>query len=250
MAGNGQLRTEQRAVGSLTALEMSGQVQVDVRVGQAASLQVEADSNLLPMVRTSASGDSLKVWVEGNVRTNNPIRVIYTVPQLSRIRGNGSGRLTVSELNGGSLVLSREGSGASRLSGKVGNLNLQLNGSGDVDASALQSGNTNLNIVGSGGVVLGQVNGESLNVKLRGSGDMHASGGTATQLNARVSGSGGVNLKGVSTQRADLATDGSGEISAQVTQALVAQATGSGRITVYGNPAQRSVTGKHVTFVN
>jgi hypothetical protein len=35
-----------------------------------------------------------------------------------------------------------------------------------------------------------------------------------------------------------------------VRRELVAQSNGSGRITVYGNPAQRSVSGKHVLLLN
>ena len=247
--GDGQVRLEQRAVSNLAELDLAGPVQMEVRVGQAPTLQVEADGNLLPLVHTEATGGTLRVWVEGSVRTNNAIRVIYTVPQLSLIRATGSGRLRVSELNGGPLTLTRTGSGASALSGQVGNLNVELTGSGDVDASALHSGNANLSLTGSGGITLGKADGESVNVKVRGSGDVRA-GGAARQLNARVSGSGGANLTGLVSQNADLNTDGSGDITAKVVQAVVAQTNGSGHITVYGNPARRSVTGKHVQLVN
>lgn len=247
--GDGHVRLEQRAVSNLPELDMTGPVQMEVRVGQAPTLQVEADGNLLPLVHTEASGGTLRIWVEGSVRTNNAIRVIYTVPQLSQIRSTGSGRLRVSELNGGALTLTKTGSGASALSGKVGNLNLELTGSGDVDASALHSGNANLSLTGSGGITLGKADGESLNVKVRGSGDVRASG-AAKQLNARVTGSGGANLMGLASQSADLTTDGSGGITARVGQTLVAQTNGSGHITVYGNPARRSITGKHVQLVN
>jgi hypothetical protein len=200
-------------------------------------------------VRTETSGAPLRVWIDGSVRTNHAIRVIYTVPQLSQIRSTGSGRLVVSDLNGGALTLTKTGSGTSELSGRVGNLNMHLTGSGDVNASALQSGNTNLSLTGSGGIVLGQVNAEALNVKVRGSGDVQASG-AATQLNARVIGNGSARLMALSSQEADLGIDGSGDITAKVKQSLVAQTSGSGRITVYGNPAQRNIMGKHVQVLN
>ena len=86
-------------------------------------------------------------------------------------------------------------------------------------------------------------------MKVRGSGDVRASG-AASQLNASVTGSGGASLKDVASLGADLSTAGSGDISARVAQTLVAQTTGSGRITVYGNPAQRSITGKRVEVLN
>lgn len=249
VVGDGQLKLERRAVSNLADLNMAGPVNMEVRVGPAASLQVEADANLLPLVRTEASGGALRVWVEGSVRTNHAIRVIYTVPQLSQIRATGSGRLTVTELNGGALTLTKLGSGSSRLSGKVDTLNMELTGSGDVDASALHSGNANLSLTGSGDITLGQVKAELLNVKVRGSGDVRVSG-AASQLNASVTGSGGASLKDVASLSADLSTAGSGDISARVQQTLVAQTTGSGRITVYGNPVQRSISGKRVEVLN
>ena len=247
--GNGQVSVERRAIGSLSSLEMSGPVHVEVRVGAEPSLQVEADSNLLPHVRTDISGATLKVWVDGNVRTSSGMRVIYTTPQLSQIRSTGSGRLVVTELNGGALTFSKVGSGESQLSGKVGALNMQLNGSGNVNATALQSGNANLNLTGSGRLTLGQVSADALNINLRGSGELQASG-TVNHLNAHVLGSGGANLMGLASQRADLTTNGSGDISARVQQTLSAQTNGSGRITVYGNPGQRNITGKNVHVLN
>lgn len=249
VVGDGKLVVEQRAVAAgLTELDMSGPLQVEVRVGSTPSLQLEADSNLLPLIRTESNGTALRVWVQGSVRTNNGLRVIYTTPQLGQIRASGSGRLVASGFNGGALTLSKSGSGESQLSGKVGSLNMQLSGSGSVNASALQSGNANLELSGSGSLTMGEVRGDALNVKVRGSGALQASG-AATNVNARVSGSGGVNLMAVASERADLATNGSGDISARAKQSLVAQTNGSGSITVYGDPAQRSISGKHVHVV-
>lgn len=247
--GDGQVTSERREVDSLAELSVSGPLVVEVRVGQARSLEVEADANLLPLIRTQTDGDALKIWVEGEVRTNNGMRVLYTLPQLSKVKASGSGRLSVSDLQGGALTLNKSGSGDSKLSGRVGTLNMQLTGSGDVDAGALQSGNANLSLTGSGRLKLGQVSADAINIKLRGSGELEASG-SVTQLNAQVVGSGGANLKDLASQRADLSTTGSGDISAKVAQALVAQTTGSGSITVYGNPVQRNITGRHVKVVD
>jgi hypothetical protein len=66
---------------------------VDVRVGPAPSLVVEADSNLLPLIRTEVRGDTLYIYAERSYRSRNPVHVIYTVPRLSDLRQNGSGRV-------------------------------------------------------------------------------------------------------------------------------------------------------------
>ena len=249
--GNGQAVVERRdaVVGAnIDGIDINGPLQVEVRVGQAASLQVEGDSNLLPLLRTDASGGSLRVWVEGSVRTANPLRVVYTTAQLRQIHSNGSGRLSVSGLNGAPLVLDQNGSRSVKLAGNVSRLEVRLNGSGSIDAAGLQSGSTLASLNGSGRLNLGQLRGDSLSLDLHGSGGVNASGSVRSMI-VRLYGSGSADLAGLTSESAELSTHGSGSISAAVSQSLVADANGSGRVTVYGNPAQRSVSGKRVSVL-
>ncbi|MDB5950284.1 MAG: hypothetical protein JWR65_2139, partial [Massilia sp.] len=111
VAGDGRLAHDVRAVGNVSAINVSGPLEVLVRVGPAASLEVDADSNLLPMIRTEVSGGVLRIWVEGSVRSTNSLRVTYTAPMLLEASASGSGRLTISELNGAPLNFTKSGSG-------------------------------------------------------------------------------------------------------------------------------------------
>ncbi|MFS2005130.1 head GIN domain-containing protein [Duganella sp. CT11-25] len=246
--GNGQTAVERREIGSLDGIDINGPMQVEVRVGAAPSLQVEGDSNLLPLLRTDASGGTLRVWVEGSISTHNPLRVTYTTPQLRQINSNGSGRLTVSGLNGGPLNVSQNGSRSLQLAGNVSRLDARLNGSGSLSAAGLESGTTVASLNGSGRLDLGRVNGDTLSLELHGSGGVNASGNVRS-MNVRLHGSGSADLAGLTSQSAELSANGSGSISAAVTQSLVADANGSGRVTVYGNPAQRNISGKRVTVL-
>ncbi|MTV37596.1 head GIN domain-containing protein [Duganella radicis] len=246
--GNGQHLVESRQVATLDSVDINGPMQVEIRVGQGTSLQVEGDSNILPLLRTDASGGMLRLWVDGNVRTSHPLRVTYTTPQLREVAANGSGQLNISGLNGGPLGLSLNGSRAVRLAGQVSRLDARLNGSGGLNASALDSGSTSARLSGSGRLELGRINGEQLALELHGSGSASASG-NVRNLTVRLNGSGSADLAGLTSQVAELNANGSGGISAAVTQSLVAAANGSGGVTVYGNPAQRNVSGKRVSIV-
>lgn len=249
VVGDGRLVHDRRMVGAVSAIDVSGPLEVNVQVGAAPSLSVEADGNLQPLIRTEVVGGTLRMWVEGNVRSNNSLRVTYTLPTLTQVHATGSGRLTISDLNGAPLNFSKTGSGSANLSGRVSRLDMQQTGSGQVNASALHTGDANLTLNGSGRMWLGQVQGNALTVNVHGSGSLQASGAVAS-LNAHVHGSGGANLTALASDNAALSTNGSGDITAMVKRALVAQTNGSGRITVYGNPAQRNVSGKHVTVLN
>lgn len=246
--GNGQGLAESRQVATLDGVDISGPMVVEIRVGQATSLQVEGDSNIVPLVRTDASTGTLRVWVEGNVRTTMPLRVTYTTPRLQQLAANGSGQLHVSGLNGGPLALSMNGSRSVRLEGYVSTLDARLTGSGSVSATGLDVASTSARLSGSGRLSLGRLNGELLNLEVHGSGSASASG-NVRNMTVRLNGSGSADLSGLTSQTAELNTNGSGSISAGVTQSVVAAANGSGSVTVSGNPSQRSVSGKRVYFL-
>ena len=247
--GDGVLARDQRTVGTVSGLEANGSVLVDVRVGPAASLVVEADGNLLPLVRTDVRGDTLVVEMTRGYRSSNPVRVTYTVPRLGEVRHSGSGQLSVQGLNGGSLRVVQSGSGSTLLTGRVASLDVTGSGSGSVDASTLQSAGANLSMNGSGRINVGEVRGDHATATLTGSGQLRA-GGSVRSLTARSTGSGHLDLVDLVSEQADLTSTGSGGLTANVKQSLVAQNGGSGGIRVYGNPAQRSVNGKLVQIVN
>jgi len=247
--GDGSVAREQRTVGDVSGLEVNGSVLVDVRVGPAAAVVVEADGNLLPLVRTDVRGDTLLVEMTRSYRSNNPVRVTYTVPRLAEVRHSGSGHVSVQGLDGGALRVTQKGSGSVLLTGQVASLDVKGSGSGSVDASTLQSAGANLRMSGSGRVNVGQVRGERVLAALDGSGQLRVAG-SVRSLTARASGSGHLDLVNLVSEQADLTSTGSGGLTANVKQSLVAQNGGSGGIRVYGNPAQRSVNGKLVQIVN
>ncbi|MRW93889.1 DUF2807 domain-containing protein [Duganella sp. FT80W] len=248
--GNGQSVVENREIGNLDEVDINGPMQVEIRVGQSAALQLEGDSNILPLVRTDARGGTLRVWIEGSVRTSTPLRLTYSTPVLRSVQTNGSGQMQINGLNGAPLTLALNGSRAVRVSGRVSRLDARLNGSGGLDASGLESGATAARLNGSGRLTLGRVNGESLNLELHGSGGASASAsGNVRSMTVRLNGSGSADLAALTSQSAELSTNGSGSISAAVTDAVVATANGSGQVTVYGHPSQRTVSGKRVNIV-
>ena len=246
--GNDQVVHELRAVGKLGGLEVSGPIQVEVLVGESASLDIETDSNLLPLVHSDTSGDTLKLWVDGGVRSRNGIRVTYRVPQLHTLKSVGSSRIVVNGLAGGKLAVTNSGSAPIQLAGRVSYLDVNQFGSGSVNAAALSSDTANASLSGSGRLTLGQVRGDTLSAELRGSGAISANG-SVRKLTVQLSGSGNVQFDSLDSDAADLSSNGSGSIAAAVGQKLVAQSKGSGRITVRGNPSQRNISGKNVSVV-
>lgn len=247
--GDGVAARDQREVKALAALDVSGSLPVEVRVGPAPSLAVEADSNLLSLIRTETQGDTLRIYSEKSLRSKTPLRIVYTTPRLSEVRASGATRVEVSDLNGAPLDVRRSGSSEVRLAGKVGNLNARSSGSGLLDASRLQVDGIDATLSGSSRMRLGQVKGDHARLELSGSSSLDASGAVRS-LSARVSGSANVDLADLKTQDADLGASGAAGIRATVKQSLFARTSGSGGIRVYGHPAQRSITGDRVHLLD
>lgn len=248
VSGNGNVSTENRSVEAADRLDLEGPLQVEVRVGPAPSLHLEGDSNLLPLVHADARDGNLRIWVDRDVRPKNDLLVVYTTPRLAQLNSSGSGRLIVTGLNGGSLNVVQNGSRGTQLSGRIDRLDVRVNGSGSVNASALDTGSVAAAVNGSGGLDLGQLRGDELNAEVRGSGSLRASG-KVRAAHVKVYGSGSADLAALHIDSADLQSRGSGGITAAVAQTLAAEATGSGRITVYGQPAQRSAVGRGVRII-
>lgn len=250
--GNGQVSRDVRQIGNITALDIDNMkridIKIDVRVGPAASLVIEADSNLQPLIHSDVNGNTLRIWSDTNIRSSNGIHVIYTTPQLKKINISGSGRLVVSGLNGDDFSLEQRGSMKSELSGNVGRFDVANNGSGSINAAALTSGNTDAVQNASGSIQVGNVRGERINVAVNGSGSISASG-IVQRLDANVNGSGDINLASLRSDVAYLASNGSGDIDVTVQHEVNARASGSGRITVHGDPARRTLSGKRVSIV-
>nr|WP_315485802.1 DUF2807 domain-containing protein [uncultured Undibacterium sp.] len=247
--GNGEVTTDKRVVTGLSSLNVSGPLQVEVRVGGTASLEIIGDSNIVGLVQAQVAGDSQKIWIDDKFYSSNPIRVVYTVPVLHDINSNGSGRLMVNGLNGGNFNLKNNGSRSVVLEGRVTQLDISSVGSGRINATNLQSQDTKVRVQGSGSINLGQISGNELNVTVHGSGSVNASGNVRS-LVAQTHGSGSAELSAVKSLTADLGVYGSGDVSAAVSQNVIAQSSGSGHVTIYGNPAQRNVNGKRVNFIN
>lgn len=247
--GNGDIKTEQRPVSAISQLSISGAMQVEVRVGEAPSMSVTADSNLLNLVQTQVIDGTQKIWVDERWNSQNPIRVVLTTPSLKEVSSSGSGRLNIQGLNGGEMSLKNTGSRSVILEGQLQRLEIHSTGSGRINANALLSQEARVRVTGSGSTELGRVNGRELNVSLHGSGSVNAAG-QVEKLVAQTYGSGSLELSSVRSQIAELSVYGSGDLHAAVMRSVVAQAQGSGRMTIYGSPAQRDVSGKRVSFVN
>ncbi|WP_162246539.1 MULTISPECIES: head GIN domain-containing protein [unclassified Duganella] len=249
--GSGTTTIENRSIASASGLRIENRHRVDldveVKVGGAPSLVIEGDNNLVPLVHTEVSGDTLRVWTEERLDSRTPIHVRYTVQRLDHLESSGSVHTEVQGLAGGPLSVSHNGSGYLELRGRVDQLDMRHTGSGQLYADGLESKAAVVDMVGSGRVNIGSVRGDSLRVSTSGSGSFYARGIVRT-LDVQVQGSGSAQLNDLRADEASITSNGSGGVQAWVQHKVDARANGSGRIAVTGNPSQRTLYGRNTSI--
>ena len=187
--GSGAAKTEARAVGSFSKIDLSGAPDVEVTVGPAASVAVTADDNLLPLIETTVDGETLKIDSKHSYSTSIGVTVKITVPSLHGVLVTGSGDIHAAGLKEGELEASVTGSGDITLSGNVDRLRAHIVGSGDLRAGDLAAKNVSVGVTGSGDAAVRAT--EQLDASVTGSGNVRYAG-NPTKVGRNVTGSGDI----------------------------------------------------------
>jgi hypothetical protein len=154
VAGSGNPATESRQVGSFSKVEIEGSADVEVAVNPVASLTVTTDDNLLPLVKTEVTGDTLKIgWAKG-ASTRLGIKVRIATPSLEALSISGSGTIHAEGIKGDAFSISISGSGTITAKGQADRCDLAINGSGDIQTGELVAHDARVAIDGSGSVTV------------------------------------------------------------------------------------------------
>ena len=115
---------------------------------------------------------------------------------------------------------------------------LGVNGSGNLYAlQPVSSANMNLKVNGSGDVNIFSYTGTNLSANISGSGRIAISGGTVNSEDLHISGSGTLDLLNISAFDVTTHTSGSGNMTVHAVNTLNVRISGSGDVYYTGNPA-------------
>ncbi|MBK0392899.1 head GIN domain-containing protein [Ramlibacter algicola] len=193
--GNGNRRSETRTVSGFTGVASALPGQLEVRLGNAESVVIETDDNLLPLIESKVVRGTLELRPQRDISIDPQyLKVVVTARSIDMLALAGSGSLTADGLKGqqlkvdvggsgsidlartevDSLAISMGGSGAIKLGGTARELKLSLAGSGNVSAGALQADEARISIAGSGVATVAPKS--RLKVSIAGSGNVRYQG--------------------------------------------------------------------------
>jgi hypothetical protein len=201
VAGSGRIVSSTRAVDGFDSISIRYPAQVVVRQGEAESVKIEADDNLLPQLATDVRDGTLVIenrerdWAD-LVNPSRHAQITITVTDLREIDFKSAGELRVEALETEALEVA-------------------LSGAGEIELDELQV--------------------KSLDVALSGAGNIRAEG-RAEELNLVISGMGSFEADGLETRIASVRISGAGSAEVRVKDELSAAVSGAGSINYYGSP--------------
>ncbi len=190
--GSGKVKSETRKVGNFTHVVSGGSANCRITVGPAASVEVKADDNILPLVETKVEKGALIVETKGSYSTKSGITVTITVPNLESYKCRGAGNASIDGLKGKAFEAEISGAGGIHASGQTDRLTLSIRGSGEMNFLGVKARDAAATISGSGDIQLFVMG--TLDAAIRGSGNINYAG-KPDKVNKSVSGSGEIDEK-------------------------------------------------------
>lgn len=187
LQGSGKVIKTTRALPLFDRVQLDGGADVQVVRGATPSAIVETDDNLMEHVLTKVAGKTLVISVDKPYRSRTGISISLVVPSLQSFELRSSGNVIAKDLQGKEFAFETQGSGDAKLFGKVENLRLSIQGSGDVDATQLETADARADIQGSGNINLFAT--KSLDASIQGSGDIQYKGNATVRKHIQGSGS-------------------------------------------------------------
>ena len=186
--GSGVMSTVDREVGEFNAISLSGSGELTIDCGQAPSLTLTTDDNLIELIETDVDGDTLRIRAIKNINPSSFPEYSITTQSLNSVALSGSGTVDISNFDDESFRFDVSGSGKVRVVGKTNKVSISISGSGGADLSQLEADKVDISISGSGRANV--IARQQLDISISGSGRVEYVG--EAKVNQRISGSGRV----------------------------------------------------------
>jgi hypothetical protein len=152
--GSGNIKTENRKVSDFNRVSISGEYKVVLKQDSSLSLTITADDNLLKYIKTTVSGDKLRIYNKRNFCNTGQLTVTVGVRNLEevgssgvveiesdgkinakdmRFRLSGSSKITM-DISAANVVTSGSGSSEINLKGQATSHDIELSGDSKVHA--------------------------------------------------------------------------------------------------------------------
>ncbi len=197
LLGSGRAASQDYELSGFARVYASHGFEADVRQGDAYSVRVTTDDNILDDVVVEVSGDALSIGLPTGTFTTSRLQAEVTLPALREVRASGGSRVSFSGFSEEGESFRAEGSGGARVEGEAFAEEMRIDLSGGSRATI---------------------------------------SGSAERLEVTVSGGGNADFSDLEVQDADVNVSGGSSATVNVRDTLDATASGGATVRYIGNP--------------
>jgi hypothetical protein len=186
------MASEVRELAGFHGIDVGSTFEVEITAQKDFAVEIEADDNLLPLIRTEVRRGVLCIKSDRKLSSENPIRVRISAPDIDSLDVSGAAKIDLAGVKNESITVDASGASKINLSGETAKLVVDVSGASRVDAEALKADNADVDASGASHV------GVNVKTTLR----TDASGasritytGTPTELVTKKSGASSVSQK-------------------------------------------------------
>lgn len=217
--GTGNIESQDRLVGEFKKIDISLSGNIYIKQGNNEYIRVDTDDNLQDNIIVEVEDNTLAIYTEGNICPTS-ITVFITFTDIDEIEKFGSSNI----ISDGSIELDK--------------LELESQGSGDVNIGELKCNEFDGELEGSGNMIIRNLEAETIFLEVEGSGDItvNSESDKSKYLKCELTGSGDIDAKDLQTENAEIEMIGSGNFYLNATETLNLKMMGSGDLFYKGQP--------------
>jgi hypothetical protein len=195
--GSGKVITQNREVSSFDRVVLNGIGDVTLVQGEREALQIEAEDNVIPHIKTEVQDGTLQITFDRKtIIPTKPVKFNLTMRTIHGLETKGASNLTTEKIN-------------------TDRLELGISGTGNIDLHKLTADSMSINVSGAGNLTTnGQVNNQKIT----------------------LSGAGNYNGEDLQSKTAEITITGLGRVVVWVSDTLNVTISGTGGVDYYGNP--------------
>lgn len=184
--------SQPRSLPAFHAIDLVGTMSIEVVAGQAQRVELVGDAAVFDRVSTTVKDGTLVVDTKFERHTNNHVKLLVGVPDVSKLVVEGTGSLKVTGIANNHLMIDLPGTGEVKVDGSTGDLKINVDGTGDISARKLSAKSATVSMSGTGAASITAT--ESVDATVTGTGSISIDGHPAS-VHKHVTGVGSIHVR-------------------------------------------------------
>jgi hypothetical protein len=190
--GNGDQISEIREIDDFKRIDVSGNFDVEIQVGEPLKLEIVAESNLMKYIKTKVKNNTLYIMTKENLRPREDLKILVTVSKLEAIECSGVNDVIAQGINSDKFEIDLSGAASIKISGNTNRLYIDVSGAADLLAKDFITEDVRIDVSGAANAEVYASN--SCDADVSGAGYIELYG-NAQDVNMNISGAGSLERK-------------------------------------------------------